>query len=82
MSSPRSRSQRKATRVEEDPVQPRNKRKKNTKEPRVYNVSVAVQLLSRVRLFVTPWTVAHQAPLSLGFSRREHWSGLPFPSTR
>ena len=30
--------------------------------------------------FVTPWTVAHQAPLSMGFSRREHWSGLPFPS--
>ena len=30
--------------------------------------------------FVTPWTVAHQAPLSMGFSRREHWSGLSFPS--
>ena len=28
----------------------------------------------------TPWTVAHQAPLSMGFSRQEHWSGLPFPS--
>ena len=28
---------------------------------------------------VTPWTAAHQAPLSLGFSRQEHWSGLPFP---
>ena len=35
---------------------------------------------SRVRLCVTPWTAAHQAPLSLGFSRQEHWSGLPFPS--
>ena len=35
---------------------------------------------SRVRLFVTPWTVAHQAPLSVGFSRQEYWSGLPFPS--
>ena len=34
-----------------------------------------VKSLSRVRLFVTPWTVAHQAPLSLGFSRHEHWSG-------
>ena len=31
-------------------------------------------------LFVTPWTVAHQAPLSMGFSRQEYWSGLPFPS--
>ena len=36
--------------------------------------------LSRVRLFVTPWTVAHQAPLFMGFSRQEYWSGLPFPS--
>ena len=30
--------------------------------------------------FVTPWTVAHHAPLSMGFSRQEYWSGLPFPS--
>ena len=35
---------------------------------------------SRVRLYATPETAAHQAPLSLGFSRQEHWSGLPFPS--
>ena len=35
---------------------------------------------SRVQLCVTPWTAAHQALLSLGFSRQEHWSGLPFPS--
>ena len=35
---------------------------------------------SRVRLFATPWTVAYQAPLSMGFSRSEYWSGLPFPS--
>ena len=34
---------------------------------------------SRVQLFVIPWTVAHQAPLSLGFSRQEYWSGLPCP---
>ena len=39
-----------------------------------------VKSLSRVRLFVTPWTVAHQAPLSMGFSRQEYWSGLPVPS--
>ena len=38
------------------------------------------KLLSRVQLFVTPWTVAHQAPTSMGFSRQEYWSGLPFPS--
>ena len=34
---------------------------------------------SPVQLFVTLWTVAHQAPLSMGFSRQEYWSGLPFP---
>ena len=38
------------------------------------------QLLSWVRLFVTPWTVAHQAPLFMAFPRGEYWSGLPFPS--
>ena len=37
--------------------------------------------VSHVRLFVTPWTVAGQAPLSVGFSRQEYWSGLPFPSS-
>ena len=36
--------------------------------------------LSRVQLFAAPWTVAHQAPPSMGFSRQEYWSGLPFPS--
>ena len=36
--------------------------------------------LSHVQLFVTPWTVANQAPLSMGFSRLGYWSGLPFPS--
>ena len=34
---------------------------------------------SHVQLFVTPWTVAHQAPLTMGFSRQEYWSGLPCP---
>ena len=38
--------------------------------------------LSCVRLFVTPWTIAPQAPLSMGFSRQEYWSGLPLPSPR
>ena len=36
-------------------------------------------VLSRVQLFVTPWTIAHQAPLSVGFSKQDYWSGLPFP---
>ena len=35
--------------------------------------------LSRVQLFATPWTVGHQAPLSMGFSRQEYWSGLLWP---
>ena len=39
-----------------------------------------VKSLSRVRLFVIPWTVACQASPSMGFSRQEYWSGLPFPS--
>ena len=34
---------------------------------------------SHIGLFATPWTVAHQAPLSMGFSRQEYWSGLPCP---
>ena len=38
-----------------------------------------LSLFSHVRLFVTLWTVAHQAPLSMGFSRQEYWSGLPCP---
>ena len=39
-----------------------------------------VKSLSRVQLFVTPWTVAYQAPPSMEFSRQEYWSGLPSPS--
>ena len=40
---------------------------------------MCAQLLSHIQLFVTPWTVPCQAPLSMGFSRQEYWSGLPFP---
>ena len=40
-----------------------------------------VKSLSRVLLFATPWTVSYQAPPSMGFSRQEYWSGLPFPSS-
>ena len=42
---------------------------------------VCVCTLSLVQLFVTPWTVACQAPLSMEFSRQEYWSGLPFSSS-
>ena len=41
---------------------------------------VKVKSLSRVRLFATPWTAAHQAPPFMGFSRQEYWSGVPLPS--
>ena len=43
-------------------------------------VIVTIQSLSRVQLFVTPWTAACQAPLSMGFPRPEYWTGLLFPS--
>ena len=43
-------------------------------------ILVKVKSLSRVQLFATLWTVVYQAPLSMGFSRQEYWSGLPFPS--
>ena len=43
------------------------------------SMKVKVKLLSHVRLFVTQWTIAYQAPPSMGFSRQEYWSGLPVP---
>ena len=43
-------------------------------------IMLLLSRFSRFRLCVTPYTAAHQAPPSLGFSRQEHWSGLPFPS--
>ena len=48
----------------------------------LYSAFACVQFLSQFRIFVTPWTVARQAPLSMGFSRQKHWSGLPFPSPK
>ena len=46
--------------------------------PIVY-MQLLLSRFSHVWLFVTPWMIAHQAPLSIGFSRQDHWSGLPFP---
>ena len=49
-----------------------------------YQVILRVLVLScfsHTQLFVTLWTVAHQAPLPMGFLRQEYWSGLPFPSS-
>ena len=45
-------------------------------------VKLKVKPLSRVRLFATPWTAAYQTPPSMGFSRQEYWSGVPFPSIK
>ena len=52
----------------------------NPMDREVWRAIVKVKSLSHVRLFATPWTVAYQAPPSMGFSRQECWSGLPFPS--
>ena len=41
---------------------------------------VYAQLLSRMQLFATPWTIVHQTPLSMGFPRQKYWRGFPFPS--
>ena len=49
---------------------------------RKHHVTGMLNCFSRVRLFATTWTVAHQAPLSMGFSRQESWSGVPCPSPR
>ena len=46
----------------------------------ILTLKVKVKSLSCNQLFVTPWTVAHQAPPSMGFSRQKYWSGLPLPS--
>ena len=47
---------------------------------KVRGKKVKVKSLSHVQLFVTPWTIAYQAPWSMGFSRHEYWNGLLFPS--
>ena len=51
-------------------------------EPTWMGLKVKVKSLSSVRLFATPWTVAYQAPSSIGFSRQEYWNGLPFSFSR
>ena len=49
------------------------------RKPSQHCNQLRVRTLSHVQLFATPWTVTRQAPLSMEFSRREYWSGLPFP---
>ena len=48
--------------------------------PHIMSISEPVKLLSHVRLFAIPWTVAYQSPPPMEFSRQEYWSGLPFPT--
>ena len=48
----------------------------------IFSLKVKVLVTQSFQLFVTPWTVARQAPLSMEFSRQEYWSGEPFPSPR
>ena len=50
------------------------------KEKHQYSMLLPLSHFSCVRLCATPWTVAHQAPPSMGFSRQEYWSGVPLPS--
>ena len=52
----------------------------NIPRPQIFVSYEEVKLLSRVRLFATPWTVAYQAPPSMEFFRQEYWNGLSFPS--
>ena len=58
----------------------RLKLKKVGKTTRPFSYKVKVKWLSHVWLFTTPWMIAYQASPSMGFSRQEYWSGLPFPS--
>ena len=61
---------------------PKRKKKRCTLLPQQEGTLLLLLLrhFSHVQLCATPQTAAHQAPLSLGFSRQEHWTGLPFPS--
>ena len=56
------------------------KMKRKEKNVCFWSGPLGAQFLSRVQLFMTLWTIAHQAPLCMGFFRQEYWSGLPFPT--
>ena len=58
----------------------KQKWKTNLWQPKTKESERKVKSVSHVQLFATPWTVAYQVPPSMGFSRQEYWSGLPFPS--
>ena len=58
----------------------RKKERKERQERKERKERKKVKSLSHFQLFATPWTVAYQARPSMGFSRQEYWSGLPFPS--
>ena len=56
------------------------KMKRKEKNVCFWSGPLGAQFLSHVQLFMTLWTIAHQAPLCMGFFRQEYWSGLPFPT--
>ena len=58
---------------------PSNIQRQQCKRNNCSHILLKVKLLKRFRLFATPWTIAYQAPPSMGFSRQEYWSGLPSP---
>ena len=66
------------TNIKQAVSQPRKGRKEKV-EVRAF-CTLCACMLSHVRLLATPWTVACQAPLSMGFPRQEYWNGLPFPT--
>ena len=62
-----------------------NKSRRIQRVIEIWEMGLLLPLLSRfsrVRLLATPWTAAHQAPPSMGFSKQEYWSGVPLPSPR
>ena len=73
MLSPQGRG---APRRPSGPGRQRCQRSRQTAEPQMRECGCT---LSYIRLLAIPWTIAHQAPLSMGFSRQGHWSALPFP---
>ena len=67
-------------RVGQDLVTKQQQTNSSNQKIKKETITFMLSHISHVRLSVTPWTVAYQAPPSMGFSRQEYWSGLPFPS--
>ena len=68
--------------VSQDSTPKRSSQQLTQHNPKESKAKAKAKSLSRVRLLVTPWTAAYQAPPSMGFSRQEYWSGVPLPSPK